>query len=110
MRDVTAADIVDLALREKPEPPVELLRDAKGIYGIGVAKEVKTDRRPPDLILRRDRLAESETFAGYAVLQMITGGFRHGMFTCMLEEHFRRVIHHGMLRRVGLAWPPPQSP
>jgi len=91
--------------------PVELLRDGKGVYGIGVAKEVEIDHRPQDLLLRRDRLAESETcFGGYAVLQMITGGFRHGMFTHMLEEHLRQVIHHGMLRRVGLAWPPPRSP
>ena len=82
--------------------PVELLRDGKGIYGIGVAKEVEIDHRPQDLLLRRDRLAESETcFGGYPVLQMITGGFRHGMLTHMLEEHLRQVIHHGMLRRVG---------
>lgn len=91
--------------------PVELLRDGKGIYGIGVAKKVEIDHRPRDLLLRRDRLTEFETcFRGHPVLQMITGGFRHGMFTHMLEEHLRQVIHHGMLRRVGLAWPPPQSP
>jgi PcfJ-like protein len=91
--------------------PVELLRNGKGIYGIGVAKEVEIDHRPRDLLLRRDCLAEFEMcWPGHAVLQMITGGFRHGMFTHMLEEHLRQVIHHGMLRRVGLAWPPPQSP
>ena len=36
--------------------PVELLRDGKGIYGIGVASEAEIDRRPRDLILRDDRL------------------------------------------------------
>jgi hypothetical protein len=71
--------------------PVELLRDGKGIYGIGVAKEVEIDHRPQDLLLRRDRLAEFETyFGGYPVLQMITGGFRHGMFTHMLEVRSQR--------------------
>jgi hypothetical protein len=88
--------------------PVELLRDGKGIYGIGVAKEVEIDSRPKDLILRRDHLPESQPQR--AVLQMITGGFRHGMFTRMSEEHLRQVIHHEMLRRAGLAWPPPDAP
>jgi putative DNA primase/helicase len=87
--------------------PVELLRDGKGIYGIGVAKEVEIDSRPADLILRHDHLPESQPRR--AVLQMITGGFRHGMFTHMSEEHLRQVIHHEMLRRAGLAWPPPSS-
>ena len=88
--------------------PVELLRDGKGIYGIGVAKEAETDHRPRDLILRHDRLPELETgFSGYPILQMITGGFRHGMFCRTAEELYRQVIHHEMLRRAGLAWPPP---
>lgn len=90
--------------------PVELLRDGKGIYGIGVANDVETDRRPRDLILRRDCLPEFKAdFCGHPILQMITGGYRHGMFCRTLEEHQRQVIHHGMLRRAGLAWPPPQS-
>src|SRR5262249_12608694 len=88
--------------------PVELLRDEKGIYGIGVAKGSEIDHPPNDLILRCDRLEESKT--GRAVLQMITGGFRHGMFKLMSEERLRQVIHHGLLRRRGLAWPPPQVP
>ena len=91
--------------------PVELLRDGKGIYGIGVAKEAETDHRPRDLILRHDRLPELETsFSGYPILQMITGGFRHGMFCRTAEELHRQVIHHEMLRRAGLAWPPPDAP
>lgn len=94
--------------------PVELLRDGKGVYGIGVASEGETDCLRKDLILRRDRLRDVDTDPRYimnyrAVLQRITGGFRHGMFTHMLEEHHRQVIHHGMLRRAGLAWPPPNS-
>ena len=74
--------------------PVELLRDEKGIYGIGVANGVETDHRPRDLILRRDRLPEFETcISGYPILQMITGGFRHGMFCHTSEEHLRQQIH-----------------
>jgi hypothetical protein len=88
--------------------PVELLRDGKGVYGIGVAEQVEIDHRPTDLIFRRDRLRESKTHR--AVLQMITGGFRHGMFARMSEEHLRKVIHHGLLCRAGLPWPPPESP
>jgi hypothetical protein len=91
--------------------PVELLRDGKGVYGIGVASEVEIDRWPKDLILRRDRLRDIDTCFRHnmsyrAVLQRITGGFRHGMFTHVVEEHLRQVIHHGMLRRAGLPWPP----
>ena len=29
------------------------------------------------------------------------------MFRHTAEEHLRQVIHHGMLRRAGLSWPPP---
>ena len=91
--------------------PVQLLRDGKGIYGIGVAKDAEVDDRPRDLILRRDRLPELETcLSGYPILQMITGGFQHGMFKRVKEEHLRQVIHHEMLRRAGLPWPPPESP
>jgi hypothetical protein len=89
--------------------PVELLRDGKGIYGIGVSKYAPTGYLPKNLIVRRDRLQESQTYH-QAVLQMITGGFRYGMFTSMSEEHHRQVIHHAMLCRAGLPWPPPQSP
>jgi hypothetical protein len=89
---------------------VELLRDAKGVYGVGIAKEaeIHDHYRPSDLILRPDRLWESKT--NRAALQMITGGFRHGMFSRMSEESLRRVVHHGMLRRAGFAWPPRDGP
>src|SRR5262249_30610217 len=61
--------------------------------------------------LRRDRLPAFETRPrGYPILQMIAGGFRHGMFRRTAEELHRRVIHHEMLRRAGLAWPPPGAP
>jgi PcfJ-like protein len=90
--------------------PVELLRDGKGIYGIGISKEAQIDSRPRDLILRRDRLPDEPYFSGYPILQMITGGFRHGMFCHTSEERLRQVIHHEMLRRVGLDWPPPDVP
>ena len=87
--------------------PVELLRDGKGVYGIGAVDEVEIDHRSRNLILRSDRLSEYETrFSGYPILQKISGGFRHGMFCHTSEEQLRRVIHHRMLHRAGLAWPP----
>ena len=86
--------------------PVQLLHDDRGIYGIGVVGcEVEEGRgEPPEIILRPDRLLEAGTRA--AALQMITGGFRHGMFSRMMEERLRQAIHWEMLRRKGLNWPP----
>ncbi|MCP4408503.1 MAG: hypothetical protein GY807_12210 [Gammaproteobacteria bacterium] len=37
---------------------------------------------------------------------MITGGFRYGMFMYSQEESLRAAIHHAMLNRAGLSWPP----
>jgi PcfJ-like protein len=100
---------------------VDLLRDGRGIYGIGVA----IDRRelaiacgrdtwgPPDLILRSDMLAVPKPPDLFkAALQKITGGFRHGMFSHCIEEHLRKLIHYRMLHTAGLPWPPdgPLSP
>ena len=87
--------------------PVQLLHDARGIYGIGVVGcEVEEDRgEPPEIILRPDRLLEAGTRA--AALQMITGGFRppdvqpHGWRNASVRQ-----IHWEMLRRKGLNWPP----
>lgn len=89
--------------------PVALLRDAKGVYGIGVIRNVDGDKGPkaPELILRPDRLSESKPHR--AALQMITGGFRRGPFKHTSEEELRRAIHHELLRRKGLAWPPEES-
>jgi hypothetical protein len=86
--------------------PVQLLYDARGIYGIGVVSSAVEEGhgQPPEIILRPDRLLEAPTRA--AALQMITGGFRHGMFSGMTEERLRRAIHWEMLRRKGLNWPP----
>ena len=95
-------------MRTEIKHSVELLRDRKGIYGIGVAKCEEIDYPPKDLILRPDHLAEGQIWQ-HAVLQRITGGFRHGMFCNMLEERHRQLIHHAMLRRAGLPWPPPQE-
>src|SRR5262249_25553313 len=85
--------------------PVQLLADAKGIYGIGVVGSSGEDRhrQPLQIILRPDRLLEAVPRP--AALQMIIGGFRHGMFSNMSEERLRRTIHHEMLRRKGLTWP-----
>jgi hypothetical protein len=86
---------------------VQLLRDAKGIYGIGSvngAVEERFGQPPSSLILRPDRFFE--VTARNAALQMITGGFRHGMFSHMSEERLRQAIHWEMLRRNGLRMPP----
>src|SRR5262245_15883158 len=96
-------------MQPKLNHPVDLLRDEKGIYGIGVAKEAEIELPPSDLILRCDRLPEGG-FIGNSILQRISGGFRHGMFTHTAEEHLRKVIHFGMLNKAGLHWPPVHEP
>jgi hypothetical protein len=54
---------------------VQLLHDARGIYGVGaVDRAVENDRcRPQDIILRPDRLLQAQTPRA-AALQMIIGG------------------------------------
>ncbi len=105
--------------------PVEVLRDGRGIYGIGVSAAFDIEAlawkcgiddphlypsRPGDLILRPDLLLGNEQRPHVpAVLQKITGGFRHGMFANFREERLRQVVHHEALRRAGLPWPPPDS-
>ena len=91
--------------------PVELLRDGRGIYGIGVSAGFDLEAlawacgiddpdvfsRPRDLILRTDLLREPAWYGRYchsAVLQQITGGFRHGLFANSREEYLRQVVHH----------------
>ena len=102
--------------------PVELLRDARGIYGIGITEphdlktlawscgicrnETDIHRPPPPLILRPDCLERAKPPYGYAALQRIVGGFRHGPFENTVEEGLRRSIHHEALRRAGLPWHP----
>jgi hypothetical protein len=109
--------------------PVELLRDGRGIYGIGVSElfdyeaiawscgiEPKpcTFERPRALILQPDcfmntkpQVDDAMLFArDYAVLQKIVGGFRRGPFMHSGEEHLRQFIHHEALNRAGLPWPP----
>jgi hypothetical protein len=101
--------------------PVELLRDRRGVYGVGVSDlfdfeatawscgiepEPHTFERPPGaLILRPDRLPDSRPRG--AVLQKIAGGFRRGPFMRTHEEQLRRFIHHEALNRAALPWPPP---
>jgi hypothetical protein len=99
--------------------PVELLRDRRGIYGIGAPDEfdfealawnsgVEGDpyhlRTPQRLILRPDYFEHTKPHG--AVLQKIVGGFRHGIFCHSTEERLRQFIHHEALRRAGLPWPP----
>jgi hypothetical protein len=93
--------------------PVELLRDRKGVYGIGTTKEADVEEPTVRILLRPDRLDEEPCPGGFhrkAIYQMITGGFRHGMFSHTPEEGIRQAIHHAMLRRAGLCWPPIESP
>jgi hypothetical protein len=105
--------------------PVELLRDRQGVYGIGVSdaydiealawacgvipKNTFETPRVHNLILRPDLLQlgkQCHYGRPFAVLQKITGGFQHGMFTHSREENLRRVVHHEALNRAGLPWPP----
>jgi hypothetical protein len=89
--------------------PVQLLRDGKGIYGIGLSSGAVEDGlpQPPEIVLRPDRVFEAKMHS--AALQMIIGGFRHGMFSHMSEERLRQTIHWEMLRRAGLNWPPDRA-
>jgi hypothetical protein len=101
--------------------PVELLRDQRGVYGIGVSdfydfearawacgvEQLKPEdhyRCPPSLILRPDRL-DGGLKPHRAVLQKIIGGFRRGPFMRSHEERIRQFIHHQALERAGLPWP-----
>ena len=81
--------------------PVELLRDGQGVYGIGLNGGVEgldeIDRRAPPALLRPDRLDQKTDVIvsdRHTIYQMITGGFRHGMFSRTSEEALRQVIHH----------------
>jgi PcfJ-like protein len=107
--------------------PVELLRDRQGVYGIGVSdaydiealawacgvdpKDTWQTPRVHNLILRPDMLQFGKQchYGSFAVLQKITGGFRHGMFTHSREERLRQVVHHEALIRASLPWPPPNE-
>ena len=116
--------------KERIAMPVELLRDGRGVYGIGVSERfdykaiawscgiepepLTFERRPRDLVFRPDCLINTKPNVGetavfahdYAVLQKIVGGFRRGPFMRSGEEHLRQFIHHEALNRAGLPWPP----
>ena len=82
--------------------PVQLLRDRKGIYGIGVAEEFKRlDFPSPEIVLRPDLLAYESKWLPSAALQMMPAR-RHKIFEYCAEEELREVIHQEMLRRAGL--------
>jgi len=113
--------------------PVELLRDRQGVYGIGISDAydiealawacgvdpTETWRTPhmDNLILRPNMVQFGKKYpygtlgvpGSFAVLQKITGGFRHGMFTHSREERLRQFVHHEALIRAGLPWPPPNE-
>lgn len=99
--------------------PVELLRDARGVYGIGVSEAhdyeahawahgidepTRDDRRPASLVLRPDKLDCVKPRE--AVLQKIVGGFRRGPFMRSTEEGLRQFVHHEALNCARLPWPP----
>ena len=112
-----------IAATENRLVPVELLRDGRGIYGVGVSDlfdyeaaawscgvepEPHTfERSPSALILRPDWFIDTKPHG--AVLQKIVGGFRRGPFMRSSEEELRQFIHHEALRRAGLPWPPPSN-
>lgn len=107
---------------------VELLRDRKGVYGIGPVRPVEPVAEapliprpilphpqrpswaepvahpgwadPPPLILRPDRFHDCPVKGSRAVLQMITGGFP---FWHSSEERLRQIILQEALKRAGLA-------
>jgi hypothetical protein len=89
--------------------PVELLRDGRGVYGIGGYDTLHPGTVMESmLILRRDRIGDGGTFTSHykAALHQITGGFRRGLFSHTVEDKLRQAIHHDLLRRRGLPWPP----
>jgi hypothetical protein len=111
-----------LAIPSDKPKPVELLRDGRGIYGIGVSDlfdyeaiawscgvepEPYSFERPSALILRPDRFVDTEP--NQAALQKIVGGFRRGPFMRSSEEALRQCIHHEALNRAGLPWPPSEN-
>src|SRR5262249_37234062 len=106
------------AIENRPLP-VQLLRDGRGIYGIGVSDSYDFEavarscgveqplHRPPPLILRPAWFIDTEPSG--AVVPKIVGGFRVGPFMRSCEERLRRFIHHEALNRAGLPWPPSQN-
>ena len=124
----------DNSVRELPAPggsgfhyrrvidamPVELLRDQRGVYGIGVAQgggivealagacgaeHAEATRVPQPLILRPDRLEHLPRRRSGAALQKITQ--QHAVFQHTTEEVLRQIIHHEAVER---ALPPKGGP
>jgi PcfJ-like protein len=100
---------------ERRREPVRLLADGKGVYGIVCDESRPPGYGPPEtLILRPDLLADPASDGKhpmllarpYAVLQPIFGGFKGGLFWRSLEERMRQELHHELMRRRGLPWPP----
>ena len=120
--DAMEMSVADIPCRVAEAKPIELLRDRRGIYGIGVSDEydhearawicgVEEDRfgprgghTPRSLILRPDYFEHTEPQG--AALQKIVGGFRRGIFCHSAEERLRQFVHHEALGRAGLPWPP----
>ena len=103
--------------------PVQLLRDQRGVYGIGVAEEYDIEALASacnvvdaggvcvqrSLILRPDQIKDALPWwerPRRAALQKIVGGLRRGIFNNTTEEGFRQIIHHEALKSAGLPWPP----
>ena len=82
----------------KPAYPVDLLRDDKGIYGIGKIADDPSGSRT--LILRPDRFVDAGASTS-AALQMLPGGGPHCFFNRSIEAHFEKEIYCGMLERAG---------
>jgi hypothetical protein len=92
--------------------PVDLLRDSKGIYGIGVTDEVSWPHRQVNvkedcerklkIVLRSDKFLEEHTDARVVALQKIACGPAVPALAYCAEQDLRAIIHYHMLQRAGL--------
>jgi hypothetical protein len=105
----------------KAERPIELLRDKKGIYGLGIVPDYEFadpenispehtrhhhPKRP--IILRPDKWEGAEPIiysSSNAILQRIPYRKRHYKSGDSLETAFRNVMHDEMLRKSGVKSP-----
>jgi hypothetical protein len=94
-----------LAITENHPMPVELLRDGRGVYGIGASELFDFEAAPIPLILRPDRFMDTKRYHASwhtPVLQKIVTGLHPSPFMHSREEQLRNVIHHEALKRAGL--------
>jgi PcfJ-like protein len=88
------------------ERPVDLLRDRRGIYGVGVAEEYAAVADDIKLVLRPDVLHSTppDRYGSFAVLQQIPGENLR-CFRGSREQWLREIVLRESLIRAGLASP-----